>query len=358
VTFERGARPSVRQLECLVATAKHLNFRAAARDCHISQPALSSQIARLERSLGVVLFERDRRRVLLTAVGEAVLERAKRLLADLDDVGAVAQAHAEPLGGQLRLGVIPTIAPFMMPRALPLLRRACPGLELLLREEQTGRSLELLDEGKLDAVLLALEADLGDVSALPLFRDPFLFAAAVGHPLSNKKAVRPQDLEGQRVLLLEDGHCLKDQAWSFCEAQGVRDYVDFRATSLGTLAQMVSSGAGVTLLPELSVPTVGVLPGIVVKPFVRPVPYRTIGIVWRPTSPRRALFEVLGEALRELAPETPLPPHQRRSSNRRSDERRTDERRRARPRKKATSPIDGAKHALDEPGRRARIQPG
>jgi LysR family transcriptional regulator, hydrogen peroxide-inducible genes activator len=302
VTFERAARPSVRQLECLVATAKHLNFRAAARDCHISQPALSGQIARLEEAFGVVLFERNRRRVLLTPVGEAVVERAKRLLADLDDVAAVAQMHAEPLGGQLRLGVIPTIGPFMMPRALPLLRRACPGLELFLREEQTARSLELLDEGKLDAVLLALEADLGEVTTLSLFRDAFVFAAASGHPLASKRAVRPRDLEGQRVLLLEDGHCLKDQAWSICEAQGVRDYVDFRATSLGTLAQMVSSGAGVTLLPQLSVPTVGTLPGMVVKPFVKPVPYRTIGLAWRSTSPRRVLFEAIGAALRELAP--------------------------------------------------------
>jgi LysR family hydrogen peroxide-inducible transcriptional activator len=292
----------VRQLECLVAAAKHLNFRAAARDCHISQPALSSQIAHLEASLGVVLFERNRRRVLLTPVGLALVERAKKLLADLDDMGALAQSHAEPLGGQLRLGVIPTIAPFLMPQALPLLRRACPGLELLLREEQTSRSLNLLDEGKLDAVLLALEADLGDVRTLPLFRDPFVFAAATGHPLATRKHVRAADLRAQRVLLLEDGHCLKDQAWAICQAEGVRDYVDFRATSLATLAQMVSSGAGVTLLPQLSVPTVGSLPGLVVKPFAKPVPYRTIGIVWRPTSPRRELFEAIGEVLRELAP--------------------------------------------------------
>lgn len=305
VTLGRSPRPSVRQLECLVATAKHLNFRAAARDCHISQPALSNQIARLEEALGVVLFERNRRRVLLTPVGEALVERAKKLLADLDDVAAVAQLHAEPLGGQLRLGVIPTIAPYLMPRALPVLRRSCPGLELLLREEQTARSLALLDEGKLDAVLLALEADLGEVSTLSLFRDAFVFAAATGHPFAGKKAIRPSDLVGQRVLLLEDGHCLKDQAWSICEAQGVRDYIDFRATSLGTLAQMVSSGAGVTLLPELSVPTVGNLPGIMVKPFVKPVPYRTIGIAWRPTSPRRALFEAIATALRELAPPSP-----------------------------------------------------
>ncbi len=295
-------RPSVRQLECLVATAKHLNFRAAAKDCHISQPALSGQIARLEAALGVTLFERNRRRVLLTPVGRAVVERAKRLLTELDDVTALAQAHAEPLGGQLRLGVIPTIAPFMMPRALPLIRHACPDLEVLLREEQTGRSLGLLEEGKLDAVLLALEADLGEVSSLPLFRDAFVFAAATGHPLAKKKSVKTSDLEGQRVLLLEDGHCLKDQAWAICQAQGVKDYVDFRATSLGTLAQMVSNGAGITLLPQLSVPTVGALPGIVVRPFAKPVPYRTIGIAWRSTSPRRELFETIAGVLRELAP--------------------------------------------------------
>jgi LysR family transcriptional regulator, hydrogen peroxide-inducible genes activator len=297
-----GVRPSVRQLECLVATAKHLNFRAAARDCHISQPALSAQIARLEEALGVALFERNRRRVLLTQVGETVLERAKKLLTDLDDLGAVALVHAEPLGGQLRLGVIPTIAPYLMPRALPLIRLACPQLEVLLREEQTARSLSLLDEGKLDAVLLALEADLGDAQTLPLFRDAFVFASQSGHPLAQRKSIKTSDLERQRVLLLEDGHCLKDQAWAICQAQGVKDYVDFRATSLGTLAQMVSSGAGITLLPQLSLPIVGKLPGIVVKPFARPVPYRTIGLAWRATSPRRVLFETLADVLRGLAP--------------------------------------------------------
>lgn len=295
-------RTSVRQLECLVAAARHLNFRAAARECHISQPALSGQIARLEAALGVPLFERNRRRVLLTPVGEVVALRAKKILTDLDEISAVAQAHAEPLGGQLRLGVIPTIAPYIMPQALVLIRRACPGLEVLLREEQTARSLELLDDGKLDALLLALEADLGDVSSLPLFRDAFLFAAAAGHPLSHRKFVRTSALEKERVLLLEDGHCLKDQAWAICKAQGVKDYVDFRATSLGTLAQMVSNGAGITLLPQLSVPIVGKLPGIVVKPFAKPVPYRTIGLAWRPTSPRRALFEAVAEALLGLAP--------------------------------------------------------
>ena len=296
-------RCSVRQLECLVAVSKHLNFRAAARECHISQPALSAQVARLEEILGVTLFERNRRRVLLTPVGEVVTERAKRLLADLDDLDVVARAHADPLAGQLRLGVIPTIAPYLMPRVLPTLRAVCPNLELLLREEQTARSLELLGEGKLDAVLLALEAELGEVSTLPLFRDPFVFAAAAGHPLAQRKSVKTADLQSQRVLLLEDGHCLKDQAWAICQAEGVKSIVDFRATSLGTLAQMVSTGAGITLLPQLSLPTVGKLPGLVVRPFAKPVPYRTIGLVWRRTSPRRELFEAVAGVLRRLGPE-------------------------------------------------------
>jgi LysR family hydrogen peroxide-inducible transcriptional activator len=296
-------RCSVRQLECLVAVSKHLNFRAAARDCHISQPALSAQIARLEETLGVTLFERNRRRVLLTPVGEVVMERAKKLLADLDDLDVLARGHADPLAGQLRLGVIPTIAPYLMPRVMPKLRAVCPNLELLIREEQTARSLELLGEGKLDAVLLALEAELGEVSTLPLFRDPFVFAAAAGHPLAQRKSVKTADLQSQRVLLLEDGHCLKDQAWAICQAEGVKSIVDFRATSLGTLAQMVSTGAGITLLPQLSVPTVGAFPGIVVRPFAKPVPYRTIGLVWRPTSPRRELFEAVADVLRRLGPE-------------------------------------------------------
>lgn len=294
-------RASVRQLECLVAAAKHLNFRAAARECHISQPALSAQIAGLEAVLGVRLFERSRRRVLLTSVGEVAVERAKKLLAELDDLDVVARAHADPLGGQLRLGVIPTIAPYLMPKALPHIRQACPKLEVLLREEQTARSLELLSEGKLDAVLLALEADLGDVSTRALFRDPFVFAAAAGHPFAQRRAIRTSDLQSQRVLLLEDGHCLKEQAWAICQAEGVKNVVDFRATSLGTLAQMVSSGAGITLLPQLSVSTVGKLPGIVVRPFVRPVPFRTIGLAWRPTSPRRTLFDAVASAVLRVA---------------------------------------------------------
>lgn len=297
------ARPSIRQLEYLVAVAKSLNFREAARACHVSQPALSAQIARLEETLGVTLFERDRRRVILTTVGEQVVARAKQVLTDVDDLTDAAAAHAEPLAGVLRLGVIPTIAPYLVPRALPQLRRRLPKLEILLREEQTARLVELTEAGQLDVVLVALEAELGDLRTLAVFRDPFVFACNKQHPLCGQASIREGDLNDQRVLLLDDGHCLKDQAWAICKARGAKHAIDFRATSLGTLAQMVSSGNGVTLLPSISLRTEGRLPGLTVRPFQKPVPYRTVGIAWRATSPRQELFEVVAECLRALAPE-------------------------------------------------------
>ena len=296
------ARPSVRQLEYLVAVARTLNFREAARRCHVSQPALSAQISRLEELLGVTLFERDRRHVLLTPVGREVVDRAQKILAELDDLNAAAESHSAPMAGVLRLGVIPTIAPYVMPRALELIRNQYPGLELLLKEEQTARLLELLGDGKLDVLLLALEADLGDVETAPAFKDPFVFAAWKEHPLAKHKTIKEHDLADQKVLLLEDGHCLKDQAWAICRAQGVTEAVDFRASSLSTLAQMVSTGAGVTLLPGLSMQAEGNLPGIVVRPFARPVPYRTVGLAWRKTSPRKELYRSLAKAFSKLGP--------------------------------------------------------
>ncbi|HEX2732348.1 MAG TPA: LysR substrate-binding domain-containing protein [Polyangiaceae bacterium] len=294
-------RPSVRQLEYLVAVAKALNFREAAKQCHISQPALSAQILRLEEILGVKLFERDRRHVLLTPVGKEVADRAVRLLAELDDLASAATAHAEPHTGVLRLGVIPTVAPYVMPRALPKLVREFPKLEILLREEQTARCVELIESGKLDLLLLALEAELGDLETEAVFPDPFLFACERKHPLAKKLHIAEGDLRGERILLLEDGHCLKDQAWEICKARGVREPMDFRATSLGTLAQMVSAGNGVTLLPSLSLKTEGKLAGLAVRPFDEPVPFRTIGLAWRRTSPRKALFRAIAQSLRTLA---------------------------------------------------------
>lgn len=296
-----GERPTIRQLEYLVAVARTLNFREAAKKSGVSQPALSAQIARLEERLGVTLFERDRRRVLLTPVGHEVVVRAQGLLSQLDDLTAAAETHGAPLAGPLRLGVIPTIAPYIMPHAVKLFREHFPKLELFFKEEQTSRLLDLLQDGKLDVLLLALEADLGEVETEAAFQDPFVFAAWSEHPLARQRSIHEQDLTGEKVLLLEDGHCLKDQAWAICRARGAKEMVDFRATSLSTLAQMVSTGVGVTLLPALSLATETQLPGLIVRPFLKPVPFRTVGLAWRKTSPRKELFRSLARAFGSIA---------------------------------------------------------
>ena len=178
-----------------------------------------------------------------------------------------------------------------------------PNLEILLREEQTSRLVELVEMGQLDVILLALEAELADLETMPVFKDPFVFACNKQHELSTRETICEGDLANQRVLLLDDGHCLKDQAWAICKARGAKQAVDFRATSLGTLAQMVSSGNGVTLLPAISLRTEGRLPGLAVRPFEKPVPFRTIGLAWRSTSPRKELFQAIADCLTGLAPE-------------------------------------------------------
>jgi LysR family hydrogen peroxide-inducible transcriptional activator len=199
-------RPTVRQLEYLVALADTLHFRRAAEVAFVSQPGLSAQIRQLERLLGVRLFERDRRRVLATPAGEAAARRARHVLSALDTLVDEAGVHAGPLSGRLRLGVIPTVAPYLLPRVLPAARKRYPRLRLLLREDETSRLVERLEDGRLDLLLLALEADLGDAETHALFEDPFLLAAPRGHRLTRRRRVRQGDLEDETVLLLEDGH--------------------------------------------------------------------------------------------------------------------------------------------------------
>lgn len=199
-------RPTLRQLEYLVAVAEHLNFRRAAERCAVTQPALSSQIAQLEKTLGVSLFERDRRRVLLTAAGEAQVTRAREILARVDDAVEAAHVHTEPLAGQLALGVIPTVAPYLLPRSLPALHAHYPDLRLRLREDHTERLVESTLRGELDVLVLALEADLGELDTYPLFEDPFRLAVPPGHPVEKRKTARETDLAGEPVLYLDDGH--------------------------------------------------------------------------------------------------------------------------------------------------------
>jgi LysR family hydrogen peroxide-inducible transcriptional activator len=297
-------RPSVRQLEYLVALADTLSFRRAAEACYVTQPALSAQIRALEEILGVRLFERDRRHVLATEAGREVVERARRVLVEIDALAEAARAFQGPLAGTLRLGVIPTVAPYVLPPVLPHVSERFPGLRVFLREEQTARLLDLLGRGELDLLLLALEAELGDVETLALFSDPFVLALPPGHRLARRKVVREEDLRDEPVLLLADGHCLRDQALPICRTGGARELGDFRASSLNTLVRMVSSGIGLTLLPSVAVPIeVRSADELAIRPLVRRAPARTIGFAWRRTSPRRPEFELLAEVFRAHLPE-------------------------------------------------------
>jgi len=289
--------PTLRQLEYLVAIADLGSFHRAARACGVSQPGLSAQIRQLEALLDLRLLERDRRRVLLTPAGDALVRRARAVLAEARGLVETANALQRPLSGALRLGVIPTVAPYLLPRALPRVRSRHPELRLRLREAQTADLVAALERGELDVLLLALEAALGGFETLELFRDPFHVALPADHRLARRRRLREQDLADQPVLLLDDGHCLRAQALAVCREAGAEEQSDFRATSLGTLIEMVCGGAGVTLLPELALERETRRSGLAVVPFAKPAPHRTIGLAWRPSSGRAAEFALLGRSI-------------------------------------------------------------
>jgi LysR family hydrogen peroxide-inducible transcriptional activator len=298
--MRRAPHPfTARQLQYAVALADTRSFRQAARLSGVSQPSLSAQLAQLESALGVRLFERDRRRVLPTQAGEALIARAKRLLVEADDLVDAARRLADPRAATLRLGVIPTISPYLLPRIVPALRRA--GLTVRWTEDKTPSLVAAVGSGALDGALLALEADLGDLERAPIARDPFVLAAPRAHPLGRKKtAAELAELRGTDVLLLDDGHCLRDQALAVC-AHARTHELDFRATSLPTLAQMVSAGAGVTLLPRLAVATERRHAALVIRPLADARAYRTIGLCWRRTSPLVPTLQEVAAAIRPLA---------------------------------------------------------
>ena len=289
---------SFRQLEYFVAVAEWLSFRAAADACFVTQPGLSAQLKDLERLLGVQLFERSQRTVLLTPAGETLLPLARGILTASGEFVDLARSLTRPLSGTLRLGVIPTVAPYLLPKTLPALRRRYPQLQVRLHEDLTPRLLELLSHGRLDLLLVALEADLGNVSTLALATDPFVVAVPAQHRLAKRKRVTEADIAAEQVLLLDDGHCLRDQALAVCHTSGASEVGDFRASSLNTLVQMVAGGLGITLLPRLSLEVEAPqLSQIVILPFRKPEPSRTIGLVWRTTSPRAHEFQLLAKLL-------------------------------------------------------------
>lgn len=294
---------SLRQLAYVVAVADELGFRRAAERVHVSQPTLSAQIQQLEEALGVVIFERDKKRVLVTSAGEEIVARARRVLVEAEDLLAAATRARDPFAGTFRVGVIPTVAPYYLPEVTEALASAYPDLRLVFREEKTEEVVRDLKTGALDAGLVALEADLGDLDHAEILRDAFVVALPRGHALTKKRKVAEADLEGSRVLLLDDGHCFRSQALAVCGQAGASE-LDFRATSLATLVQMVARGAGddaITLLPELALEVENRNEQLEVRRFTGDEPARTLVLAWRRGSPFAAAFEKTAAVLRVAA---------------------------------------------------------
>ena len=286
---------NLRDLRYLVALAEHRHFGRAAAASFVSQPTLSTQIRKLEDELGVALIERAPRRVMLTPIGRDVAERARRILAEVNELRETAQRSRDPEAGTVRLGIFPTLGPYLLPHVVPQVRERFPKLELLLVEEKTEVLLGQLREGRLDAAILALPLHEEQLHVAFLFEEPFLLAVPARHPLASHEEISLNDLGKESLLLLEDGHCLRDQALDVCHLAGAGEKSGFRATSLETLRQMVAAGVGITLLPKLAVaPPIPASRDIALLPFRAPPPHRRIAMVWRRSS-------AMGDFLAELA---------------------------------------------------------
>jgi len=296
----RGALPTLRQLQFLAALQAHGSFVRAADAVGVTQPTLSAGIKELEAVLGIVLVDRARG-AALTPPGEEAARRAVRVLSETEELVRALRGAAGPLVGTFRLGAIPTIAPFLLPRALPHLRTLYPDLRLLLREDVSSRLVDQLRARALDAAIIATPYEATGIEIELIAEDEFLLAAPIGHPLTERNDLNPEDLAEEDVLLLEDGHCLRDHALRLCGAPPGRQAADVSATSLYTLVQMVAGGMGVTLLPRLaSDGGVGAGAAIAVRPFSSPLVGRSIGIAWRAGAPRANECRMLGEALRGI----------------------------------------------------------
>jgi LysR family hydrogen peroxide-inducible transcriptional activator len=303
--------PTIKQLQYLVALRQHGHFGKAADACFVTQSTLSAGLRELETLLGVVLVERTRRVVRFTALGEKVADKAVRVLREAEEMAELARAEGKPLHGELRMGVIPTIAPFLLPAMLPRLRKEWPSLKLYLREETSQAACEALHRGQLDCVLLALPYPCGDVEAAPLFDDR-LFVAFPDGEAPGGPSVEVDAIDENRMLLLEDGHCLKDHALSACNRPDLRAHAAMMGTSLHTLVQMVDNGLGVTFIPSMAIEA-GILHGTRVdaRPLRSDHGFRRVALIWRRSSPRENEFQLLSAALRriigEIVPEVAAP---------------------------------------------------
>jgi LysR family hydrogen peroxide-inducible transcriptional activator len=300
---------NLRDLRYLVALAEHRHFGRAAEASFVSQPTLSTQIKKLEDELGVALVERTPRKVLLTEVGREIAQRARDVLNEVDQIRAIARRTLDPESGTVRLGIFPTLGPYLLPHVVPRIRDRFPRLELLLVEEKTEVLLRQLREGRLDAAVLALPIHDDQLHAEFLFEEPFLLAVPEQHELARRKTLKLEDLSDQSLLLLEDGHCMRDQALEVCHLSGASEKSGFRATSLETLRQMVAANVGVTLLPTLAVkPPVARSENIHLLQFRGDAPSRRIAMLWRKSSAVAPFLKKLGSIFREL-PRALLDPH-------------------------------------------------
>ncbi|WP_440996661.1 LysR substrate-binding domain-containing protein [Arhodomonas sp. SL1] len=292
-----------RDLRYLVAVADHRHFGRAAAACYVSQPTLSTQIKKLEQYLGVQLVERTNKQVMLTPTGKMIAERARHVLNEVSDIVDTARAAGDPMVGDLRLGLIPTIGPYLLPHLIPPLREAYPRLRPLLYEQQTAELLERLRRGELDAAVMAVPVPGEGLLQASLFHEPFYLAVPEDHPLAEKERLELRDIESEHILLLEEGHCLRDQALDVCNMVGASEDTGFRATSMETLRQMVAAGAGITLLPALAAKAASGLPegsAVVLRRFDDVRPSREMALYWRKGSAREPTVRAIAEIIRGL----------------------------------------------------------
>jgi LysR family hydrogen peroxide-inducible transcriptional activator len=292
--------PTLRQLRYFDTLVRLRHFGLAAEHCAVTQPALSTQIQDLERKLGIELVERRYKNIQLTPAGEEIARRAARILAEVGDLADFARSRGEPLSGVLRLGVIPSIAPYMLPPLLPVLRERYPSLDLHIRETQTQTLIGELTAGGLDLLLLALPVEQPDIETQALFEDRFLLAMPPGRALKGPIRITPELAKNDRLLLPEEGHCLRDQALDFCQMRHADNIDTFGASSLSTIVQLVAGGMGLTLLPEMCLATETTNRNIALFRFAQPEPSRLIGLAWRASSPRKRDFAAFSALAGEI----------------------------------------------------------
>jgi Transcriptional regulator len=293
---------NIRDLEYFVSLAEFRHFRKAADACNVSQPTLSGQIRKLEDELGVMLLERTSRKVLFTQTGMMLVEQAKEILRNIQILKEMASRQGEEMSGPMHIGLIPTIAPYLLPHVITVLHESFPQLELYLHEAQTASIVSQLESGKLDCAIIAQVKETAQFIELPLFNEPMLLAVPANNELASNMTVKLSSLKGKKLLMLEDGHCLRDHAMGYCFQVGIDEDKQFKATSLETLRSMISAGRGITLFPELAAPNERTRDNICYIPCTDPVPVRSIALIYRPGSPLRSRYETIAKTIREHMP--------------------------------------------------------